>query len=142
LWQRMSSFVDIRNPQTPLHARVEAAIKQMKVDVSYAQLIRALTGRAIQDEMDRIQAAQMAGVTQLYDPEFLFRRNTFTSFVTTWLLRFADPRKTHPKPVVESVYGLLPYFCFFPHPTVTDSLSQRRYLWTLGFFQSTFSRTS
>ncbi|KAI0300378.1 ubiquitin elongating factor core-domain-containing protein [Russula brevipes] len=68
---------------TPLQARVEAAIKQMK------------------DEIDKIQAAQMAGLTQLYDPEFLFRGNTFTSFVTTWVIRFADPRKTHPKPVVE-----------------------------------------
>ena len=45
----------------------------------------------------------MAGLTQLYDPEFLLRNNTFTSFATSWLIRFADPRKTHPKPVVESV---------------------------------------
>ncbi|KAI9465596.1 ubiquitin elongating factor core-domain-containing protein [Lactarius psammicola] len=68
---------------TPIQARVEAAIKQMK------------------DEIDRIQAAQMAGITQLYDPEFLFRNNTFTAFVATWLIRYADPRKAHPKPVVE-----------------------------------------
>ena len=45
----------------------------------------------------------MAGLTQLYDPEFLLRNNTFTSFVASWLIRYADPRKTHPKPVVESV---------------------------------------
>ncbi|KAH9179139.1 ubiquitin elongating factor core-domain-containing protein [Lactarius sanguifluus] len=68
---------------TPIQARVEAAIKQMK------------------DEIDRIQASQMAGITQLYDPEFLFRNNTFTAFVATWLIRYADPRKAHPKPVVE-----------------------------------------
>lgn len=68
---------------TPIQARVEAAIKQMK------------------DEIDRIQAAQMSGTTQLYDPEFLFRSNTFTSFVSTWLIRYADPRKAHPKPAVE-----------------------------------------
>jgi ubiquitin conjugation factor E4 B len=68
---------------TPLQGRVEAAIKQMK------------------DEIDKIQAAQMAGLTQLYDPEFLFRSNTFTSFVITWLIRYADPRKAHPKPIVE-----------------------------------------
>ncbi|KAI9458816.1 ubiquitin elongating factor core-domain-containing protein [Russula earlei] len=65
---------------TPMQARVEAAYKT--------------------DE-DKIQAAQMAGVTQLYDPEFLFRSNTFTSFVTVWLIRYADPRKSHPKPIVE-----------------------------------------
>ncbi|KAN0123314.1 Ubiquitin elongating factor core domain containing protein [Russula decolorans] len=68
---------------TALQGRVEAAIKQMK------------------DEIDKIQAAQMAGLTQLYDPEFLFRSNTFTSFVITWLIRYADPRRTHPKPIVE-----------------------------------------
>jgi len=43
----------------------------------------------------------MAGLTQLYDPEFLLRNNTFTSFATSWLIRYADPRKAHPKPVVE-----------------------------------------
>ncbi|KAI0004607.1 ubiquitin elongating factor core-domain-containing protein [Russula compacta] len=68
---------------TPVQARFEAAIKQLK------------------DDIDKIQAAQMAGLTQLYDPEFLFRRNTFTSFVTAWLLRYADPKKAHPKPTVE-----------------------------------------
>jgi ubiquitin conjugation factor E4 B len=45
----------------------------------------------------------MAGITQLYDPEFLFRSNTFTSFVTSWLIRYADPKKAHPKPAVKSV---------------------------------------
>lgn len=45
----------------------------------------------------------MAGMTQLYDPEFLFRSNTFTSFVATWLIRYGDPRRVHPKPVVEFV---------------------------------------
>jgi len=55
----------------------------------------------------------MAVTTQLYEPEFLFRRNTFASFVTTWLLRYADPKKTHPKPIVESVYGFLQLFVSF-----------------------------
>jgi len=66
-----------------MQARVEVAIKQMK------------------DDLDKIQAMQMAGLTQLYDPEFLFRSNTFTSFVTSWLIRYADPKRTHPKPTVE-----------------------------------------
>ena len=59
---------------------------------------------------------QMAGLTQLYDPEFLFRSNTFTSFVTSWLIRYADPKRTHPKPTVESVSDLslflFPSSCF------------------------------
>lgn len=57
----------------------------------------------------------MAGLTQLYDPEFLFRSNTFTSFVITWLIRYADPRKTHPKPVVEYVFCLPPPLYLLPH---------------------------
>ena len=56
----------------------------------------------------------MAGLTQLYDPEFLFRSNTFTSFVITWLIRYADPRKTHPKPTVEYVFGLPPLLHLLP----------------------------
>jgi ubiquitin conjugation factor E4 B len=57
----------------------------------------------------------MAGLTQLYDPEFLFRSNTFTSFVITWLIRYADPRKAHPKPIVEYVFGLSPPLYLLPH---------------------------
>lgn len=57
----------------------------------------------------------MAGLTQLYDPEFLFRSNTFTSFVITWLIRYADPRKAHPKPIVEYVFGLPPPLYPVPH---------------------------
>jgi ubiquitin conjugation factor E4 B len=57
----------------------------------------------------------MAGLTQLYDPEFLFRSNTFMSFVITWLIRYADPRKTHPKPIVEYVFGLPPLLYILPY---------------------------
>jgi hypothetical protein len=64
----------------------------------------------------------MAGLTQLYDPEFLFRRNTFTSFVTTWLIRYVDPRKAHPKPIVEYV-PKISRFLFSPHTSVTVYLS-------------------
>jgi ubiquitin conjugation factor E4 B len=57
----------------------------------------------------------MAGLTQLYDPEFLFRSNTFTSFVTAWLIRYADPRKAHPKPIVEYVFCLPSPLYLLPH---------------------------
>jgi hypothetical protein len=62
----------------------------------------------------------MAGLTQLYDPEFLFRGNTFTSFVITWLIRFADPRKAHPKTTVEYVFGLLSLLYLLAHSFVAD----------------------
>jgi hypothetical protein len=69
----------------------------------------------------------MAGTTQLYDPEFLFRSNTFTSFVTTWLIRYADPRKAHPKPVVEFVFPFF-LFLFAPDGPVKGYPFQRRFL--------------
>jgi ubiquitin conjugation factor E4 B len=63
----------------------------------------------------------MAGLTQLYDPEFLFRSNTFASFVITWLIRYADPRRAHPKPTVEYVFGRPPFISFLT-PCVTYRL--------------------
>ena len=68
----------------------------------------------------------MAGTTQLYDPEFLFRSNTFTSFVATWLIRYADPRKAHPKPVVEFVSIFV--FLFTPDGLAKGYPFQRRSL--------------
>jgi hypothetical protein len=59
----------------------------------------------------------MAGLTQLYDPEFLFRNNTFTSFVTTWLIRYVDPKKAHPTPIVEYVLDFRSLF-FATHAAV------------------------
>ncbi|THH20082.1 hypothetical protein EW146_g1184 [Bondarzewia mesenterica] len=68
---------------TPFQARMEAAIKQVK------------------DNIAALNAMSAAASTQLLDPEVLFRGNSFNSFVATWLVRFADPKKTHPKPVVD-----------------------------------------
>jgi hypothetical protein len=70
----------------------------------------------------------MAGLTQLYDPEFLFRSNTFTSFVITWLIRYADPRRTHPKPIVEYVLASPRFFISSLTPFVTDFPFPRKYL--------------
>jgi hypothetical protein len=41
------SSVDTEALQTPVQARVEAAIKQMKVDISYNRLTHTLTGIVI-----------------------------------------------------------------------------------------------
>lgn len=57
--------------------------------------------------MSKITAAQTAAATQLLDPEVLYKGNTFISFVTTWIVRYVDPKRTHPKPMVEYVYLLL-----------------------------------
>ncbi|TFY76233.1 hypothetical protein EWM64_g7779 [Hericium alpestre] len=68
---------------TPFQARMEAVIKQVK------------------DDMAKVQSQAAAAGTQLLDPETLFRSASFNTFVTTWLIRYVDPRKAHPKPLVD-----------------------------------------
>lgn len=57
----------------------------------------------MQEEISKITAAQTAASTQLLDPEVLFKANAFVSFVTTWIIRFVDPKRAHPKPMVQCV---------------------------------------
>ncbi|KZV65315.1 hypothetical protein PENSPDRAFT_614272 [Peniophora sp. CONT] len=68
---------------TAFAARVEASIRQVK------------------SQMETLKANQHAYMTQLMDQELLFKSNTFTSFVVTWLIRFNDPAQKHPRPTVE-----------------------------------------
>ncbi|RDX42611.1 hypothetical protein OH76DRAFT_1410953 [Lentinus brumalis] len=68
---------------TPFQARTEAAIN---------------AGKA---EQDKIYAAQLSYDTQLADPELVFKSISFANLVSTWLIRFVDPRKKHPNPTVE-----------------------------------------
>ena len=56
-----------------------------------------------QTEMAKIQAHQFAFRAQLLEPDFIFRYIGFTNFVSTWLIRRADPRGLHPTPQVEYV---------------------------------------
>lgn len=56
-----------------------------------------------QTEMAKIQAHQFAFRVQLLEPDFIFRYIGFTNFVSTWLIRRADPRGLHPTPQVEYV---------------------------------------
>ncbi|KAG6812561.1 hypothetical protein H0H92_002213 [Tricholoma furcatifolium] len=65
---------------TPYQARVEAAINQVK------------------NEQAKIQMQQLAYQAQLSDPEFAFRSLGFTVFLSTWVIRQVDPKKTHPNP--------------------------------------------
>ncbi|EIM85743.1 uncharacterized protein STEHIDRAFT_59114 [Stereum hirsutum FP-91666 SS1] len=68
---------------TMMAPRMEAYLKQLK------------------EEISKITAAQTAASTQLLDPEVLFKANAFVSFVTTWIIRFVDPKRAHPKPMVQ-----------------------------------------
>lgn len=54
-----------------------------------------------QAKQDQLYAQQLAYLTQLTDPELVFRSISFTNFVSTWLIRSIDPRKAHPNPPVE-----------------------------------------
>ncbi|KII86779.1 hypothetical protein PLICRDRAFT_43444 [Plicaturopsis crispa FD-325 SS-3] len=68
---------------SPLQARTEAAINTVKA------------------EMAKIQSQQLAFRVQLLEPELVFRSLGFVNFLSTWLLRRVDPKKTHPSPVIE-----------------------------------------
>ncbi|KAJ7600622.1 ubiquitin elongating factor core-domain-containing protein [Mycena floridula] len=67
---------------TPMQARVEASIRNVK------------------NEMDKVRSAQFAYEAQLLDPELVFQCIGFTSFLSAWLIRQADPKKAHPNPNV------------------------------------------
>ncbi|KAG7088410.1 hypothetical protein E1B28_012407 [Marasmius oreades] len=64
----------------PLRARTEAAINAVKL------------------EQNKIRAAQLAYEAQLLDPELVYRSISFTNFLSTWLIRQVDLKKTHPNP--------------------------------------------
>ena len=68
-----------------MQARTEAAINHVK------------------NEQGKIRSQQMAFETGLLDPEMVFRSIGFTNFLSTWLIRQVDPKKTHPNPLVEYV---------------------------------------
>ncbi|KAK1229888.1 Ubiquitin conjugation factor E4 [Marasmius sp. AFHP31] len=64
----------------PMRARTEAAINAVKL------------------EQNKIRASQLAYEAQLQDPELVYRSIGFTNFLSTWLIRQVDPKKTHPNP--------------------------------------------
>ncbi|KAE9400507.1 hypothetical protein BT96DRAFT_965352 [Gymnopus androsaceus JB14] len=65
---------------SPMQGRVQAAINNVK------------------NEEAKIKSAQMAYEAQLSDPELVFRSIGFTIFLSVWLIRQVDPKKTHPSP--------------------------------------------
>ncbi|TFK52628.1 hypothetical protein OE88DRAFT_1628311 [Heliocybe sulcata] len=68
---------------TPFQARAEAAINTVK------------------NEMSKVHVQQLAYETQLGDPELVFRSIGFTTFSSTWLIRFVDSKNKHPNPTIE-----------------------------------------
>jgi ubiquitin conjugation factor E4 B len=57
--------------------------------------------------MSKIHALQLAYRTQLFDAELVFQSIGFINFVSTWLIRLVDPRRSHPAVEVSCV----PSFC-------------------------------
>jgi hypothetical protein len=79
--------------------------------------------------MSKIQVQQLAFRAQLLDPELVFRSIGFISFVSTWLLRQADPARKHPTPVVSWVLlFVLTSELRFAH-AMTGFPCRRRYQW-------------
>lgn len=52
-------------------------------------------------EEEKIRMQQLAFEAGLLDPEMVIRSIGFMNFLSVWLIRQADPKKTHPSPVVE-----------------------------------------
>ena len=70
---------------TPFQQRTEVVVNQAK------------------SELAKIKSTSYSFTVQLLDPEHVFRSMAFTTFVSTWVVRFVDPRKKHPNPLVELV---------------------------------------
>ena len=51
--------------------------------------------------MAKIEAQQMAFRVQILDPELVFRTTGFINFVSSWLIRMVDPKRSHPNLTVE-----------------------------------------
>ncbi|EKM79473.1 hypothetical protein AGABI1DRAFT_74542 [Agaricus bisporus var. burnettii JB137-S8] len=68
---------------TPQQARMEAAIAARKV------------------ELDKLRSHMYAFHTGLLDPEFIFASINFTTFLSTWIINQVDPKKSHPKTIIQ-----------------------------------------
>lgn len=52
-------------------------------------------------ELDKLRSHMHAYQAALLDPELVFASINFMTFLSTWLIRQVDPKKSHPKPVVQ-----------------------------------------
>jgi len=60
-----------------------------------------------QIEQAKIRGQQLTFEAQLLDSDLVFRSIGFTNFLSTWLIRQVDPKKSHPNPTVAYVPRLL-----------------------------------
>lgn len=117
---------------------MEAAIKLVKV------LMGAfITGFGLliyygQVEQDKLRAQQMAFQAGLTDPELMFSSINFTTFLSTWLIRQADPTKKHPNPIV--AYVGLHIFHNGAWQDIIAYLCRRRFRCLSEFYQNTLWR--
>jgi ubiquitin conjugation factor E4 B len=51
--------------------------------------------------MGKIKSQQLAYRVQILDPELVFRTVGFINFVSSWLIRIVDPKKSHPNLTVD-----------------------------------------
>jgi len=84
LWSSFQRYFNV-NLQGPLRARTEAALAHLK------------------KEKDKIRIQQFTFEAGLMDQDSVFQSIGFTNFLSTWLIRQADPKKQHPNPVVQYV---------------------------------------
>ncbi|KAF4617286.1 hypothetical protein D9613_006110 [Agrocybe pediades] len=68
---------------SPLRVRTEAALAHLR------------------KEKDKIRIQQFTFEAGLMDQDSVFQSIGFTNFLSTWLIRQADPKKQHPNPVVQ-----------------------------------------
>lgn len=52
-------------------------------------------------ELDSLRAKSYSFTAQLLDPDHVSRSMVFVTFVSTWIVRFADPENKHPNPLVK-----------------------------------------
>jgi len=64
------------------------------------QLPNALANQA-KLELDNLRSKSLSFTVQLLDPDHVSRSMVFVTFVSTWIVRFADPEKKHPNPLVK-----------------------------------------
>ena len=74
---------DINWQGTPFQQRTEVVVNQAK------------------NELAKVKSTSYSFTVQLLDPEHVFRSMAFATFVSTWVVRFVDPKKKHPNPLAE-----------------------------------------
>lgn len=58
----------------------------------------------MQADQDKLLGIQLAYKAQLADPDLVYKSIGFVNFVSTWVIRFVDPKRMHPHPDVEYVH--------------------------------------